>query len=59
MKRFRHYLAHLFGTYTGKVETFWEGGFLMVAFKCDECGVLTQPERVPDHIVYPERRLSR
>ncbi len=54
MQRLRHRLAHLLGTATGKVETWWEPGpytgRLMVGFRCDDCGELRGVDEVPKHI---------
>ena len=38
IKKIIHWLAHLFRCNTGEVVMWWEGGVLMVGFKCSGCG---------------------
>lgn len=36
--RMWHRLQHRLGRNTGRVETWWENGLLMTAFRCSGCG---------------------
>jgi hypothetical protein len=44
-KRLHHRLAHLIGWNTGRVETWYDNGVLMVGFRCTTCGRLSGVER--------------
>lgn len=54
--RLWHRAEHRMGWNTGRVVTWWADGELWVGFQCDSCHRLTGVDRVPDHVVYPERR---
>lgn len=55
MQRIRHRLAHILGTNTGKVETWWEPdpctGKLMVGFRCDGCKELQGVDEVTPYVM--------
>jgi len=38
IKRIKHWFAHLFNWNEGEIVMWWEGGILMVGFKCSGCG---------------------
>lgn len=38
IKKIIHRIAHIFHCNKGEIVVWWEGGFLMVGFKCSGCG---------------------
>lgn len=56
MKRLIHKIAHKLGWYSGYADSHWKGEDLIMCFRCGTCGKLSSCEKVPDHILYPERQ---